>query len=52
MYDVYKVFYMTYEEIKACRDKPRVLVAKRLTLEKALELVQQLGPDHGAFPTT
>jgi hypothetical protein len=51
MWDVWKVYYMTYAEIAKYGDKPRELIAQRITFEKARELVDRLGFDYSMHPS-
>ena len=51
MWDVFRVHYMTYAEIAEHGDRPRELVARRLTFEKARELVDVLGFGFSMHPS-
>lgn len=51
MWDVWKVYYATYAEIAEHGDKPRELVARRLSFEKAREMVAALGFGHSMHPS-
>lgn len=51
MWDVWKVRYMTYAEIAEQGEKPRELVARRLTFEKARALVESLGFGFSMHPS-
>ena len=52
MWDVWKVYYMTYAEIATFGDKPRELVASRLTFENAQAMVKRLGFGYSMHPST
>lgn len=47
-WDVWKVCYMTYEDIERFGDRPRERIARGLSLAKALELVDQKGFGYSA----
>ena len=47
---VWKVYYMTYAEIAAQGDKPRELIARGLSFEKARLMVERLGFGHSIHP--
>ena len=50
MWSVWKVYYMTYAEIAEFGDKPRELIARGLSFEKAQAMVKTLGFGHSAHP--
>ncbi len=51
LWDVWKVYYMTYAEIAEQGEKPRELVARRLSFEAARALVERLGFGHSMHPS-
>jgi len=51
-WDVWKVYYMTYAESAEFGDRPRDLIARGLSLESALAMVERLGFGHSAHPET
>jgi len=49
-WNVWKVHYMTYAQIAEFGDRPRELIARGLSLEAALAMVELLGFGHSAHP--
>jgi hypothetical protein len=49
-WSVWKVYYMTYAEIAEQGDKPRELIARGLSFEKARAMVERLGFGHSMHP--
>lgn len=51
-WDVYKVYYMTYEEIESQGDTLRKRVASNLSFEQAKKMVDFLGFGHSMHPSS
>lgn len=51
MWDIWKVYYMTYAEMAEFGDKPRELVASRLTFDRARAMVEALGFGYSMHPS-